>query len=114
MKNIHILVIDDDKDWRNNIPEFIRNIKVEGYQLIPESAEFNKAIELVKNNTYDIITLDLHERIDEKKECSDKGLQIITEIQKIQFIPIIFFTGFAGKIKIGSQVSLKLSTRVMV
>ncbi|MDD4802071.1 MAG: response regulator transcription factor [Syntrophomonas sp.] len=81
MRNIRILIIDDEELIRDLIKEYI---SLEGYS-IDEAADGREAIELFKQNNYELIILDvMMPKMD--------GWSVCREIRKTSQVPIIMLT----------------------
>lgn len=76
-----ILIIEDEKTIQEELAILIHN---QGYQAISIEPKF--AVEMIKNNEYDLLLLDINlPDID--------GFSICTQIRKFSELPIIFITG---------------------
>lgn len=92
------LLFVDDGDVRNDLAEFFNAEDIEGYIIKTDVAEtFEKGIEKIKTEHFDIIILDLCQG--EPSDNAEKaGLDVLNAIQGHSFIPVIFFTGIAHSI----------------
>lgn len=106
-----VLVVDDKA--ANDISETI-----EGNKTVqkPDSIScvmcenFAQAIELLKNERFDLVILDLKD--DEAPEGEVlAGEWVFAEIKKFRFVPVIFHTGFAYKVRDLSSPYVKIVTR---
>lgn len=87
------IIVDDDPDVRDSLHKLLNNKSIEnGYKLITKSADFPAAIELLEQEHFDLITLDLCKG-NPTPEADKSGMEILTEIQKRTFIPVVFYTG---------------------
>ncbi len=98
-KQMRILFVDDDPEIRDELVKLMDGEIIEDYTLKCQSAEgFEDGITKIRENSYEIIVLDL---------CKGKplsggdqtGLEVLRDIQKIAFIPVIFYSGLAGDIR---------------
>lgn len=98
-KQLRILFVDDDPGIRDELVKLINEEVIEDYTLKCESAEgFEDGIAKIRENNYEIIVLDLCKG--EPVSGGDQtGLEVLRDIQKIAFIPVIFYSGLAGSIK---------------
>lgn len=83
MNELNLLIVDDEKAYRENIEEFFSNSKMKTF-----SAELpSLAFDIIKNNKIDIVILDL--RLPEMN-----GLDVLKEIKKLHpEIEVIIITG---------------------
>lgn len=92
-RNLKMLIVDDDTTLRNSLHKLLNNKVVEAdYNLITNPVDFAEAIELLKREHFDLITLDLCKG-DPNPEADKTGIDILEEIQSLTFIPVIFYTG---------------------
>jgi CheY-like chemotaxis protein len=88
------LIVDDDPDVRNSLHKLLNNkIIIENeYLLITEPVDFTGALEILKHQHFDLITLDLCKG-DPAPEADKTGIDVLTQIQALTFIPVVFYTG---------------------
>lgn len=79
MTNKHILIIDDDDDLSFIITDMLENY---GYK-VTSAADSNEAFELLSENTYDLILLDIN-------LPDTTGFEMCKELRKVSTVPIIF------------------------
>jgi CheY-like chemotaxis protein len=84
------------EQWDDGNPYGHLNVTIE--------SSFDSAIELVKRENFDLITLDLHGAGDPDPMQGDgdaenqEGARVLNELRKTRFVPVIFYTGFAERI----------------
>jgi CheY-like chemotaxis protein len=103
-----ILCVDDDEKIAKQVAEYFTAWKKEnplGEFTAVVEADFKAAKERLANERFDLVTLDLHGSADPKPEkegensAAQEGRQLLEELRKTRFIPVIFYTGFADKIE---------------
>lgn len=95
--DIKILFIEDDEILRENLRKNYDNETIAEYNIVAEvTGKFEQGIELIKNNDYDIIILDLFK--DKEAKDEEAGIKVLDEIRKNVFVPVIFYTGHSHKI----------------
>ncbi|MDG0796043.1 response regulator [Pectobacterium punjabense] len=102
-----VLCVDDNDDTRENIIEIISEWDECPYgkcEVIGEN-NFESAINRLKNERFDFITLDLHGATDpdplkeNEGQEEQEGKRILNALREIRFIPVVFYTGYADKIE---------------
>ena len=95
---LRTLFIEDNDTLSSNLKKYFEGEVFSGHILRTENTtNFNEGILLIERNDYDLVVLDLQ---NEGKDFDEKaGLKILERIKQIAFIPIIFYTGHANKIK---------------
>lgn len=98
-----VLVIDDNQamtadaarelhDAFDDDPDYDVQIKVEN--------SFDVGLQLVKDGTCDIVILDLRrDRVGNTPEDRDQGRHVFTQIRKVRFLPIIFWTAIPQNVQ---------------
>ena len=89
-----VLVIDDEREVGTTISELL-----ESYTLVSDSRpittrfeeSFDKAVELLVSETFDILVLDIRDESGHKPS-DEAGIEVFDEIRMRRFIPIIFYT----------------------
>lgn len=98
MKEIKILYIEDECDAAEELQAILQEQKTEDYCIkVDIENDFSKGLEAVKNNKYNIVILDLCDNAKGKEDTS--GEDILREIQRDSFTPVIFYSGHAHKIE---------------
>ncbi len=95
---LRILFVEDNADWQGQLLKFFDDEKIGEHSLVASSANsFDEGKAMLATGDYDIVVLDLYQG--EPKEGNPKtGLEILGEIQKSVFVPVIFFTGLTKDI----------------
>ena len=96
------LIVEDKEDTARQLQEAISNIFEE-----KDTAEFEicknfkDAVDLFKHERFDLIILDLKDDSDVSINADDnpKGLKIFDELKKIRFVPVVFYTALAHKVR---------------
>jgi CheY-like chemotaxis protein len=91
--NIKILFVDDDPKLRTDLVKIFNGHAIGKHTLVAsEVDDFDKSVQVIIDNDYDIIVLDLYKG--EPKEGGEKsGLGVLKRIQSNLFSPVIFFSG---------------------
>lgn len=95
--SLKVLLVEDDKESLGLLSETLPKI-LDGYNLEWESCEsFETALTKVHNGRYDLVVTDIYrDRKDIEKRClgadDDKAKDIIKEIRKLKFCPIVAFS----------------------
>ena len=98
MKEIKILYIEDECDAAEELQAILEAQTIKGYTIkVDIENSFSKGLEIIKNDKYNIIILDLCDNTKGKQDTS--GEDILHEIQKYSFTPIIVYSGHAYKIE---------------
>lgn len=106
-----VLVVDD------NVAEDVKDV-IEGNKVValPDSIScvlcdnFSDAIELLKNAKFDLVILDLKDDGALEQETL-AGQKVFEKIKKCLFVPVIFYTGFAHKVRDLTSPYVKVVTR---
>lgn len=99
MKKNKILFVEDEKDLRETLQESLQNNEFE----VQAASNGEEALELLKNNHYDLILLDI---ILPRKN----GLEVLEEFKKSKKeIPVILLTNLSGSKNV--QKALELGAR---
>lgn len=97
--DIHILFVDDDKTLSEDLADIFEDKEVGNHTIKTDFAiSFEDGLKKINENYFDLIILDLCKgkpSVDAEKE----GLDILKEIQKNKFIPIIFYSGIAKAVE---------------
>ncbi|MGY8565230.1 response regulator [Paracidovorax citrulli] len=100
-----VLCVDDDAEKARDVGDYLK--EWEGNALgefhVEIASTFENAIERIKREQFDLVTLDLHGATDPLPEVDDggedqEGRRILDVIRKSCFLPVVFYTGFAEKI----------------
>lgn len=90
---LKVLLIDDNEKIRADYTKLLLGEKISGYEIVKvESGDFHEGIDKLKEAHFDIVVLDLCKG-DPNPESEKVGEEILSEIQKTAFVPVIFFTG---------------------
>jgi len=94
---LKILFIEDDEIISRNLTEFYNDFVISEYQIKAQSTNsFEEGVELIKINDFDIVVLDLFK--DGKEQDEEAGRKVLSQIRKIVFVPVIFYTGHSHKV----------------
>ncbi len=108
-----VLIVDDDARLSTEIIELIQGNKVisEPDRIICESCEsFVDAFTLLTQKRFDLVILDLKDDASgEKGEFA--GFKLYEDVKKARFIPIIFYSGYAEKIKEHERPFVRMITK---
>ena len=102
-----VLCVEDDARIADQIAEFFQNWRKDnpyGQFEVEKELDFAKAIRRLANERFDLVTLDLHgekdpEPGDDNKDPTQQGTKILDELRKTRFLPVIFYSGYAEKIR---------------
>ncbi len=91
--NLKILLIDDNEEIRSDYTKLLDGEKIGEYEIVKvESGDFDEGIEKLREQHFDIVVLDLCKG-DPEPESEKTGEEVLSEIQKTAFVPVVFFTG---------------------
>ncbi|MBH3056430.1 response regulator [Serratia marcescens] len=102
-----VLCVDDNTDTLQNIIDIISEWDDSPYgefEVVGESI-FENAVKRLKNERFDLVTLDLHGSSDPDpikdngEQEEQEGKRVLNALRGIRFIPVVFYTGYADKIK---------------
>lgn len=88
MNNVKILIIEDEAIVALDIKRIINNL---GHDVVDIVSSFEDAIKSVKKNSPQLIFSDIN--LGKKKD----GIDIIEEIQKEKFIPVVYLTAYSDE-----------------
>ncbi|MBN8783057.1 MAG: response regulator [Terrimonas ferruginea] len=92
-KELRLLYVEDDKENRDGLTEVLSDDKIGDYTIKIETVDsFDNAFNIIANNNYHIIVLDLFKGKPDKGG-EQVGLKILEQIQNFGFIPVIFYSG---------------------
>ena len=96
--SLNILFVEDSDDWRRQLIEYFSDENIGDHSLNISVAEtFDEGKRKLKEESFDLVVLDLYQG--EPEEDNPKtGLEVLEEIQKMVFVPVIFFTGLSKDI----------------
>jgi CheY-like chemotaxis protein len=102
-----VLCVDDKKELAEQIGEFLTGWTGSPYGsrfAAYIETSFTSALDRLKNERFDLVTLDLHGANDPEpgteRAGSDKqeGERVLDELRKIRFVPVIFYTAYADRL----------------
>ncbi|MBB6247739.1 response regulator [Rhodanobacter sp. A1T4] len=105
--NWRVLCVDDDREVASTVAEFFTAWEDEnpyGTFVVEVEPDFTKAIERLKDERFDLVTLDLHGSNDPEpikidgEKGDQEGKRVLDALRVARFVPVIFYTGFAEKI----------------
>ena len=94
-----VLVVDDDEAIGSQLKRFFDTVVTESINKsfdVVSLDSFDSALELIEASRFDLIILDL--RLGDEGD-QDPGEKILLGIKERCFIPIIFYTGWAGRLR---------------
>lgn len=92
-------MVDDDPIQCNQARELLHDEVINGKKIIFDSTqEFSQAIKLLIEKDFDVLILDIKGN-GLSEDGSELGINVLNEIKKKCFVPIIFYTGFPGQIQ---------------
>jgi DNA-binding response OmpR family regulator len=95
---LRTLFIEDNEGLSNNLKKYFDGEVFSGNTLRTENTiKFEDGISLIEKFDFDLIVLDLYN--DSGKVDESAGKKVLEVIQKMAFIPVIFYTGHAHKIQ---------------
>jgi len=109
-----ILCVDDVEEKAKDVAEYLKTWKDNPYGRPLETVtepSFSRAVERLLNERYDLVTLDLHGEADPEPNQqlgaadgvetgpAQEGKRVLEKLRKARFVPVIFYTGYAEKIK---------------
>lgn len=102
-----VLCFDDKPEILENIKDIISSWddSPHGVFEVFGETDFNAAIGRLQVERFDLVTLDLHggndpdPLKDNGEQGQQEGLRVLTELRAIRFVPVVFYTGYAEKIK---------------
>jgi len=93
MKNIKLLYVEDDQENREGLVQLLANDTIGDFQIAIDAEEtFDAAMDKILSNNYHIIVLDIYRGKPENGGAT-AGIDILTQIQKKCFVPVIFYSG---------------------
>lgn len=102
-----VLCVDDDRSKAAEISEYLTAWKKdnpwEGFEAEIET-DFERSLERLTKERFDLVTLDLHGAKDpdpvkgQPDGREQEGKNLLDELRKRRFVPVIFYSGFAEKI----------------
>lgn len=95
---LRTLFIEDNEALSNNLKKYFDGESFSGNILKTENTiKFEDGISLIKKHDYDLVVLDLYN--DSGNVDESAGRKVLEAIQKMAFIPVIFYTGHAHKVQ---------------
>lgn len=99
MMDLKILLIDDIKEIRDDYQQLLTDEIFNEYKVKRiDTADFDEGLELLKNENYDFVILDLCKG-DVNSTSEKKGEEVLNQIQRLAFVPVIFFTGLPNHVR---------------
>lgn len=97
--DLKILLIDDIKEIRDDYKSLLTDETFSDYKVKKiDTADFETGLQLLKEESYDLVILDLCKG-DANASSEKKGEEVLDTIQKLAFVPVIFFTGLPNHVK---------------
>lgn len=103
-KTWRILSVDDDPEKQDEIKRILSgrmdDIKFE-FKMVNS---FDEGISQIKEAVFDLVFLDVHEAsdpepMDNPSAEDQRGEELLNVIKAVRFVPVIFYTGYAAKVK---------------
>ncbi|OPY85099.1 MAG: hypothetical protein A4E65_00189 [Syntrophorhabdus sp. PtaU1.Bin153] len=98
----HFLIVEDDLGMIRNIEEILPASVPTGDTAIAEKCtSFDDAQRRMTNSRYDLLILDLKDNTADLSpvDSDPPGVTVFQELKKYRFTPVIFYTGWAGKVR---------------
>lgn len=101
-----VLCVDDNNAVLQNIMEIIsewEDSPLGSFEVCGET-DFSQAVVRLRNERFDLVTLDLHGSNDPDPILNDgeqgeqDGQRVLNALREIRFVPVLFYTGYAEKI----------------
>ncbi len=99
-----VLAVDDDPEMLEGL-ERILSSKMGEYRFEFTCADtFNEGLELLHNNRFDLVFLDVHEERQDPAPSVDpnaedqRGEELLQALKSSRFVPVVFYTGFPAKV----------------
>lgn len=109
-----VLCVDDDPDLADQVAEYFTawdNSPHGEFECVKENS-FSKAISRLRNERFDLVTLDVHGDKDGNEEGDDqRGERVLESLRGTRFVPVIFVTGYAAKVSHLESVVIKVVTK---
>lgn len=102
-----VLCVEDNLTIAENLRDYFERWDDDNpYERLAVTLEsnFQSAIDLLKRENFDLVTLDLHGAEDPDPLLGDgdpgeqEGAKVLAELRKTRFVPVIFYTGYAERI----------------
>jgi CheY-like chemotaxis protein len=94
---IKVLFIEDNEKLSFNLQKFYNGESVSGNTIIAKNVyNFKEGISQIEKSDFDIVVLDLNQ--DGENQDAEAGIKVLNRIREVNFIPVIFYTGYAYKI----------------
>jgi len=97
-----LLIIDDDKESSEPVEKYLNGLVVtdEGGKLrIHCERDFNKALDELESNYYDLLVLDVRLGPHDEQRDEEAGIQTLNLIKQRRFLPVIFYTALPYKVR---------------
>lgn len=96
---LDVLTIEDQEEIKNQIVKYLDKEEIEGHTIKMHSAEdFTEGIEMIAKHDFDIVILDLCKGVP-KEDAETPGYKVLQVIQNTAYVPVIFYSGLAHKLK---------------
>ncbi len=99
-----VLAVDDDPDMHTGLQDILSSRMGENRFEFTCAATFDAGMELIRNNRFDLIFLDVHEATKDPDPSDNpdvedqRGEQLLETLKSSRFVPVIFYTGFPAKV----------------
>jgi DNA-binding response OmpR family regulator len=98
--DLQILIIDDEEKVTDSLNQILKDMKINDHILkISSTNDFENGKMLLSKNEYDILILDIFKGNPSEENPEKPGEEILDEIRKSSFIPIIFFSGLTNRVR---------------
>lgn len=99
-KEWNVLTIDDDATQMRSIERILMQGIDDHSFNVHKANSFDDGLELIKKSRFDLIFLDVNEDTGHEPQNGDeRGEQLLKQLQEVRFVPVIFYTGYAGKVR---------------
>jgi len=98
--DIHILMIDDEKKVTDAATQIINGQEINGNRInLACTNDFEEGKKLLTEHNYDILILDIFKGKPSVSNPERPGEEILGEIKKTCFIPVVFFSGLTKNVE---------------
>lgn len=99
-----VLTVDDDPEMHEGLEGILSSRMGDERFAFTRATTFDEGMELIKNNRFDLIFLDVHEDNSDPDPSANpnqedqRGEQLLDALKSSRFVPVIFYTGFPAKV----------------
>lgn len=99
-----VLSVDDDPEFHRQLERILSSRMGENTFDFTCETSFSQGVELLRNNRFDLVFLDVHEAntdpdpSDNPEQEDQRGEQLLDDLKSSRFVPVIFYTGYPAKV----------------